>query len=486
MLRDAAAAQPPAPIEAASEGAALLSSLPVVCVQGLGFVGAAVSIAVASARDEFGRPAYRVIGIDLPTPEGTARIEALNHGVFPFPTTDAKLEAKAREAYATGNLSACADAAAFASAEVIIVDVPLDVMMSDAGDALDLHTFRSAIATVGRHMRPDALVMIETTVPPGTTARIVAPMLEGELARRGEPSGRLRLAHSYERVMPGSAYLDSIIHMPRVYAGIDEHSADLCEAFLRAIVDARCCPLTRASSTTASELGKLLENTYRAATIALMEEFADFSEKIGVDLFEVVSWIRMRPTHSNIRTPGFGVGGYCLTKDPLMPRLAARDLFGLEQAFPFSSLAVAVNRMAPKRALERLKRLVGGSLCGQRILMLGLSYREDVGDTRSSPSQIFFDAATAEGAKVLIHDPLVDHWREQNMPVPKNLPPADGVDAVLLAVPHQRYRKLDYGAWLNGRRLVFLDAFDVLSAKQRTALRALGCRVESIGRGAGL
>jgi nucleotide sugar dehydrogenase len=409
----------------------------------------------------------------------------LNRGAFPFPTTDATLLRQAGEVRATGNLLACADSRAFGLAQTIIVDVPFDVHLSETGEALDHDPFCSAIATVARQMRPDALVIIETTVPPGTTARIVAPSLTSELSKRGVPTDQFRLAHCYERVMPGPAYLESIVNMPRVYAGIDDRSAEACGAFFRTVIDPEC-PLTRASSTTASELGKVLENTYRATTIALMEEFAEFAEQVGVDLFEIVGWIRTRPTHNNIRTPGFGVGGYCLPKDPLMARLAARDLFGLDRGFPMASLAVDVNRRAPKRTVERLRQLLGGELTGRHILLLGLSYRDEVGDTRHSPSQIFFDAARSEGAQVIVHDPMVDHWPEENIPVPKDMPLAEGLDAVVLAVPHRQYRDFDYQSWLRDARPVFLDAFDVLSADQRKALRAYGCRVESIGRGSGL
>jgi UDP-N-acetyl-D-glucosamine dehydrogenase len=463
-----------------------IAHLPVVCVQGLGFVGGAVAVAIASARDDIGRPRYSVIGVDLPTADGLERIEALQRGVFPFPTTDSALSLQAKAAHAAGNLRACADASAFSLAEVILVDVPLDVISSDHGQALDFKGFQAAVATVGEHMQADALVIIETTVPPGTTSRVVGPILKEQLVKRGEPLGQFRLAHCYERVTPGPGYLDSILKMPRVFAGVDRQSEIACEAFFKTILDFNQAALARASSTTASELAKVLENTYRATTIALMEEFAEFAEKAGVDLFEVVELIRMRPTHSNVRTPGFGVGGYCLTKDPLMAGLAARDLFGFEQAFPFASLAVSVNQNAPKRALGRLRQLLGGDLAGCRLLLLGASYRDGVADTRRSPSQIFVEAAAAEDAEVFVHDPLVEYWRELSLPVPRDLPPADGLDAVVLAVPHAEYRNFDFVSWLGRARPVFLDAFDVLSTDTRKALRAMGCRVESIGRGSDL
>lgn len=485
MFKSSESAAPPASPRLLPT-ADLRPDLPIVCVQGLGFVGAAVAVAIASARDARDQPRYRVVGIDLPTPDGMARIEALRRGEFPFSTTDGRLVCQTRTAVGTGNLSACTDPAAFGSADVIIVDVPLDVAVSEQDEALDIEGFRLAISAVGRNMRPDALVIVETTVPPGTTARVVAPILREELARRSLPAEGLRLAHCYERVTPGPGYFDSIVNMPRVYAGIDPPSTTACEGFLKTVIDTGRGALTRASSTTASELGKVLENTYRAATIALMEEFADFAEKVGVDLFEVVELIRVRPTHSNIRTPGFGVGGYCLTKDPLMARLGARELFGFDQPFPFASLAVAINRNAPKRALQRLRTLLGGDMEGRRLLLLGVSYRDGIGDTRRSPSQIFFEAAVADGAEVLVQDPLVEHWREVGIGVPKDMPPAAGLDAIILAVPHRQYREFEFAEWLGGARPMFLDAFGVLSAGQRSGLRALGCRVESIGRGSGL
>jgi nucleotide sugar dehydrogenase len=459
---------------------------PVVCVQGLGFVGAAVCVAIASARNSGGRAIYDVLGVDLPTPDGLPRIEALNGGTFPFATTDLQLQTKLQEAHATGNLAASTDPSVFGMASVIVVDVPLGIRQRDGEDALELEPFRAAIETVGAHIRPDALVIVETTVPPGATSRIVAPTLRRQLAQRGLPVDQIRIAHCYERVTPGAAYLESIVNMPRVYAGTDERSADACEAFLRTIVDDTKAPPTRLGNTTASELSKLLENTYRAVTIALMEEFAAFAENVGLDLFEIAGAIRTRPTHRNIRSPGFGVGGYCLTKDPLIAGLAAREIFGLEQAFPFASLAVSTNRVAPQRVLERLARLVGGELRDRRILLLGLSYREDIGDTRHSPSEVFYQAAKAAGATILVHDPLVRHWREQEIETPEDVPAATGLDAVVLAIPHGYYRTFDYPAWLGPHRPLFLDAFNVLTGDQRRELRALGCRVESIGRGTGL
>ena len=137
----------------ADEPAAECGALPIVSVQGLGFVGAAMAVAIASARDAKHRPAYRVVGVDLPTEEGLSRIQSLNRGIFPFVTTDDKIKEKTRQAHAVGNLIACADPAAFASASTIVVDVPLDVAWRDGQAALELEPFRCAITSIGQRMR---------------------------------------------------------------------------------------------------------------------------------------------------------------------------------------------------------------------------------------------------------------------------------------------------------------------------------------------
>lgn len=457
---------------------------PVVCIQGLGFVGTAMAIAVANARDPVESPHFNVIGVDLATSEGLARIEAINNGVLPFETQDAKLSAALSKVHSVGNLVATSDPEAYSLASTIVVDVQLDVTRDGDKTSLELDGFRAAIRTLGKFMQPGCLVIVETTVPPGTSEKVVAPELAAALKERGLPEDSFLLAHSYERVMPGKEYFDSIVNFWRVYAGLTPEAADACEEFLSKVINVQDYPLTRLGSTTASEIGKVLENSYRATNIAFIEEWGRFAEAVGVDLFEVISAIRKRPTHSNIRQPGFGVGGYCLTKDPLLAQLAARELFGLEDMkFTFSSLAVDTNNAMPLVSLVKVRKMLGGSLEGKSILLLGVSYRQDVGDTRYSPSQIFVEKALERGARVICHDPLIDYWTELDMKLPGELPTPEDIDAVVFAVPHEQYRKLDLKKWLNGCTPLVLDANNVLSNDQRKALSRAGCKVSSIGRG---
>jgi nucleotide sugar dehydrogenase len=442
-----------------------------------------MAVACASAVDASGTPHFNVVGLDLPTPAGTARIDAINRGEFPFATSDASLAREAAAARARGNLSATSDPGVLATADVIVVDVPLDIDFTGPRPSLVIEPFKAAISTVGEFARDGALIVVETTVAPGTCERIVRPVLEFWCERRGMSHCGLLLAHSYERVMPGEHYLESITNFWRAYAGINERAADACEAFLSKVIDVARFPLRRLPSTTASETAKVLENAYRATNIAFIDEWGRFAERAGVDLFQVIDAIRVRPTHDNIRQPGFGVGGYCLTKDPVFAEIAARDVLGIgDHNFPMSELAMSINRDMPLHALDLLAERVG-TLNGRHIALAGISYRQDVADTRYSPSQAFVQEAERRGASVLCLDPLVSHWEELDRPVSGEFASCPDVEAVVFAVPHREFRAIEPGTWLAGRRPVVLDANDCLTAAQRDAFAAAGCSVASVGRG---
>ena len=454
-----------------------------VCIQGLGFVGAAMSLAVASAKNNEGNALYDVVGIDLPHDEGKRRINSLNEGIFPFESTDAKLMEAMKEAAANGNLRGSTDHVEFEDADYVIVDINLDISYKDGNTYLDLSAFKKAITTLGQRIKQDCLVIVETTVPPGTCQKVVHPIIEEMFKKRGLDPENIRIAHSYERVMPGAEYFDSIVNFWRVYSGIDERSADLCEAFLKTVIRTDKYPLTRLEGTVSTETAKVLENSYRAATIAFMEEWGRFAEAVGFDLFKVIDAIRMRPTHSNMRQPGFGVGGYCLTKDPFFAKLAARDLYGLAgMDFPFSTQAVQFNNRMPLVSLEKIDELLKG-LAGKKLLILGISYRQDVGDTRYSPSEIFAREAIRRGAEIDCQDPLVDYWEEMGKPVRKELPSLENYDAVILAVQHKQYLGIRFDK-IEKKMLVF-DANRVLSDSQISEIRNnKNLCFYSIGRGA--
>jgi nucleotide sugar dehydrogenase len=456
-----------------------------VCIQGLGFVGSAMAIAVAMAMNNKKQPRFNVIGVDLPNEAGEHRVNSINSGNFPFITSDKDLISSLKQVHNQGNLTATTDTIIYSKADIIVVDIQLDIHYLDKQPQLEFDGFKSAIKSIGRRVKPGTLILIETTVPPGTCDKIVAPTLHNELIKRKIDPNSVYIAHSYERVMPGENYLSSIVDYWRVFAGYNEESADICEEFLSMVVNVKEFPLTRLSSMLASETAKVMENTYRATNIAFIDEWTKYAESVGIDLFEVINAIIKRPTHSNMRFPGLGVGGYCLTKDPTFAPAAAEQLFGKELDFPFSRMTVKVNNNMPLHVVERLKSLMSGSFKNKKILVCGISYRQNVGDTRYSPSEILVRKLIAYGADIVCHDPYLIYWEELDIKMPKELPSVENFDAIVVAVPHKQYRDLDLSQWAIGCPVV-LDANWVFSDEQRELARNKGIKIESIGRGNGL
>jgi UDP-N-acetyl-D-glucosamine dehydrogenase len=454
-----------------------------VCVQGLGYVGAAMAAAVAEARDQSGEPFFGVVGVDLPNSSGSARIDAINNGRFPFETGDSALSNAVARGRETGNLRASADAGEYEDCDVVVVDVPLDVHFDAVPPAARFDEYLAAIRTLANRIPAGTLVLVETTVPPGTTEKLTLPELTKGFTARGLDPERVLVAHSYERVMPGRDYLASITNYWRVYAGATEESAQACEEFLKCIIDTKKYPLTRLMRLMESEVAKLMENSFRALNIAFIDEWARFAECTGMDITAVVRAIRMRPTHQNIMRPGFGVGGYCLTKDPLLGGIGARDFFGLlDLSFPFCEAAVRTNHLMPRATIAMLRTAMS-ELANKHVLLLGATYREDVADTRFSPSKDFVLWAEAEGASIDVHDPLVSELEGIGRPVMRDLPPPSGYDAAVFAVAHDSYRKLQPQEWLGNARPLILDANSVLSPEQIALFQNAGCRVKAIGRG---
>jgi nucleotide sugar dehydrogenase len=336
-------------------------------------------------------------------------------------------------------------------------------------------------------MRPDALVLVETTVPAGICERIVQPVINDERDKRGIDAP-LYLAHAYERVMPGPKYLDSIRQIWRTFAGINDDSAVRARSFLSSFIDTESYPLWELEDTNSSELSKLLENSYRAMNIAFIYEWTLLAEQIGVNLFEVVNSIRVRKgTHDNLRFPGFGVGGYCLPKDSLLAQWSSTTLFKTDVILNLTLEALKVNDQMPLHTLDLLTELVGGDLSGKKIAVCGVAYLPGVPDTRSSPSELFVNELLKKQAMVSVHDPYVITWPEMpDISVSQNM--ADclaDADGIVFAVPHPEYLQLTPQMLLEyaAGSTVIVDAQNILTDEKAANLHAAGCRLIGVGKG---
>jgi UDP-N-acetyl-D-mannosaminuronate dehydrogenase len=198
-----------------------------IVIQGLGFVGSAMAVAIASSLDRNGKSLFHVIGVDRKNQLGLERIKSINSGRFPFNTNDDKLTSELKKSIERGNLKATNDTNVYATADIVLVSINCDLVNENGQDKIALSAFINSICEIAKNISENTLVIIESTVPPGTCEKIVYPLFEEMFNKRKLNINKFYLAHSYERVMPGDAYFDSIVNYWRVYAGIDEEDAAL-------------------------------------------------------------------------------------------------------------------------------------------------------------------------------------------------------------------------------------------------------------------
>lgn len=489
----------------------------IVVVMGLGFVGAVMAAIVADTRNSMGEYSKFVIGCQRPSKRSYWKIPILNTGVSPIKADDPEVdELIHRTVVEKQTLTATFNDDCLEFADVVVVDVQCDFTKFELGNmrsgTADMAALEATMKTIGKKIPPQCLVLIETTVAPGTTEFVAWPILKKAFARRGIESQPL-LSHSFERVMPGKEYVASIRDFWRVASGCNLEARQRVEKFLREVVNTEKFPLTIMDRPIESETTKIVENSYRATILAYLNEWSLFAERNGVDLIKVIDAIKMRPTHSNIIFPGPGIGGYCLPKDGGLGYWAYKHILGFDDAdklFRITPEAIDINDTRSLHVAELTRdalRNMGRYIAGSDVLVCGVSYRQDVGDTRYSGSEIIVRKLTEMGADIRVHDPFVDVWYEfvnqdenahswkrffhyqdglKNLQILKDLPKAmEGVEAVVLAVPHAPYKSLspdDAVKWAGGK-IAVIDCFGILPDDKIRRYFQLGCEVKALGRG---
>ena len=449
----------------------------IVVVMGVGFVGAVMAAIIADTVDaKTGKPSKFVIGCQRPSTRSYWKIPLLNRGESPVKAEDPEVEPMiARCVQEKKTLIATYNSDCLKLADCVVVDVQCDYTKCDLGNLrtgeAEMSALEATMKTIGERVSAECLVLIETTVAPGTTEFVAYPIMQKAFRSRGIQSDPL-LAHSFERVMPGREYVRSIRDFWRVCSGCNETARQRVVKFLQEVLNTKDFPLTVMDRPIESETTKIVENSYRATTLAFLNEWSLFAERNGVDLTKVIKAIKMRPTHSNIIFPGPGIGGYCLPKDGGLGYWAYKHILGFEDdIFKITTTAIDVNDTRALHVAELTRdalRNMGKYIAGARVLLCGASYREDVGDTRYSGSELVVRKLTEMGAELHVHDPYVDHWYELetqdtypapgqswgrffrnqqdlvNLRVQKDLPAAmKDMEALVLAVRHAPYLKLN-------------------------------------------
>ena len=491
----------------------------IVVVMGVGFVGAVMAAIIADTVDKkSGKPGKFVIGCQRPSVRSYWKIPLLNQGISPIKAEDPEVEPMiARCVLDKKTLAATYNSDCLKLADCVVVDVQCDYTKNDLGNMrtgnVEMGALEATIKTIGEKVPPNCLTLIETTVAPGTTEFVAWPIMKKAFSDRGIDTEPL-LAHSFERVMPGRDYISSIRDFWRVCSGCNEKARQRVEKFLTEVLNTEEFPLTVMDRPIESETTKIVENSFRATLLAFLDEWSLFAERNGVDLIKVIKAIKVRPTHSNIIFPGPGIGGYCLPKDGGLGYWAYKHILGFDDdIFRITTAAIDINdtRSLHVATLTRdALRNMGRQAAGTSVLLCGASYRQDVGDTRYSGSEIVVRKLTEMGAEMRVHDPYLEHWYELekqdtypspghslarffrnqddmvNIRVQSDLAASlAGVQAVILAVPHAPYKELDPDKivdWAGGP-LAVIDCFGILDDVRIRRYFELGCEVKGLGRG---
>ncbi len=490
----------------------------IVVVMGVGFVGAVMAAIVADTVDEKGQPSKFVIGMQRPSVRSYWKIPLLNRGVSPVKAEDPEVEPMIRRCVTEKKtLIATYTYDVLQLTDIVVVDVQCDYLKEKLGNVssgqTDMAALEASLHVIAENIQPEALVLIETTVAPGTTEQVAYPIMKKIFRNRGIESDPL-LAHSYERVMPGCNYVASIRDFWRVCSGINEKARDRVVKFLNEVLNTEKYPLTVMDRPIESETAKIVENSYRATILAFLDEWSLFAERNGVDLIKVIKAIKVRPTHNNIIFPGPGIGGYCLPKDGGLGVWAYKHILGFDDnIFKITPLAININDTRGLHVGQLTRdalRNMGQPIASADVLVLGAAYREDVGDTRYSGSEVVIRKLAEMGAEIRVHDPYVEHWwefeQQDTFPAPgqskarffrnqeklkdiriePNLNKAlNYAEAVIFAVPHKAYLQLDPDEVVRtiGQPAAIIDCFGILTDEKIRRYFQLGCEVKGLGRG---
>ena len=406
----------------------------IVGIIGLGYVGLPLALA-------FSEHGFSTIGFD----KDREKIQSLKDGLsYVGSVTSDRLQL----ANSSGKFSFSMDFSKLRSADVIIICVPTP--LTPERDP-DLSYVIESAEKVSDTLRPGQLVILESTTYPGTTEDILGPVLSAT----GLICGRdFFLAYSPEREDPGNRYY-SILTIPKIVAGVDQASGDLAEQFYAHVVT----KTIRVSSAKIGEAAKLTENIFRAVNIALVNELKVVYDAMGIDVWEVLDAADTKPFGFMRFNPGPGWGGHCIPIDPFYLSWRARS-FGITPHF--IELAGEINREMPNYVTDKVIRALnakGKSVRGSRILVLGASYKKNIGDIRESPARILIRRLIELGGDVCYHDPFVSSLPAD--PIRTDLPPLESqnltpqllekVDAVLLLTDHST---VDYSLVSRYARLI--------------------------------
>ncbi|MGA2768369.1 MAG: nucleotide sugar dehydrogenase [Candidatus Bathyarchaeia archaeon] len=410
-----------------------------IVVIGMGYVGIPVATLFADVEG------FSVMGVQRRSKRSGWKIDWLNEGKNPIGGDEPGLSELIARVVKKGTFKVVENVSTCEDADAVLIDVQTPV---DEKKVPNNESVEEVSTSVGNYIRRGALVVIESTVAPGTTDNVVKPLLE---KASGMKAGKdFFMAFCYERVMVGRL-IRNIVDLPRVVGGINQESTERATELYGHIVKAKLCP----TDILTAEVAKVVENTYRDVNIAFANEVGLICESLGVDAYKVRELVNMLPNDPanpasnpirNMHYPGGGVGGHCLPKDPWLLK------YGLDKYGRFKFLPKVIvssrelNDSMPKHVVDLVEDALaehGRKLKGAKVAILGVAFIENSDDTRNTPSATLFAELKKRGAKPVLHDPVV---RNFDLPFTNDLDKAlTDADAVILSTKHKEYLKLDLG-----------------------------------------
>ncbi len=373
-----------------------------VSIVGQGYVGLPLAISCAQA-------GFKVTGIDL----NEEKVSRLNkHKSIVEDVSNSELKAVSE----SGKYKATSDYVLDPSTEIICICVPTPL---GPNHQPDLDILKAATKDVGKSLKAGMLVIIESTIQPGTTRDVVVPMLEKE---SGLNQDQFLVAYSPERIDPMNKKF-TIKNTPKLVAGLTPEAVVKAREFYSKFID----QVDVCDSLEVAETAKLLENSFRLVNISFINELAMFCQKIGIDVNDVIKAASTKPYGFMPFYPSVGVGGHCIPVDPLYLAQAARAVGAPTR---FIELADEINLGMPTYFVGRASEMLGG-LKDKKVLVIGVSYKPNVADVRETPVEALISGLKKSGAVVSWHDDLVKSWNGES-----SVALGSGFDLAILATPH--------------------------------------------------
>lgn len=373
-----------------------------VIVIGLGYVGLPVAIAAAKS-------GCNVIGIDL----NTKKVDSINDGQSPVEDID---NAQIQELISNGSFRASNQYTEIHNADIVLICVPTPLLKNQTPD---LSMVESAARSVSEHLIRGALVILESTVAPGTTRDFLAPLINSG-ARHSK--NEVEIAFSPERIDPLNKQW-TLKNTPKIVAGLTENSRKKAVEFYSKFID----EVIECDSPEIAETAKLLENSFRLINISFINELSKLCYKMGIEVSQVINAAATKPYGFMAFYPSIGVGGHCIPVDPLYLSSKAKDL-----GEPMLSIEVAsqINLSMPNYFVNLAEKKLQ-QLNGKKILVIGVSYKPNVADTRETPAEVLIKGLKQKGAQVFWHDDLVKEWNGEN-----SVAISSDFDLAILTTPH--------------------------------------------------